>query len=155
MIHTQSCFIRKNTVDIANKLQSLGWRVEDIKPIDEKNNCIFCSLLNNDLIDDFDKCFTYSADFADRYFLNRKDCIDCGTNEDMFFAIAALDKYTDYKQWFVCDKTLKDEDECFVCKEGDWILCPVMGFNTYTFYGYYINAHKATVDEIIEHFKNV
>ncbi len=152
MIHTQSCFIRKNTVDIANKLHSLGWHVEDIKSIDEKY-CIFCTLLDNDLIDDFDKCYTYSQDFANRYFLNRKDCIDCDTNEDMFFAIAAINIYDDYMQWFVCDKTQYNEDGFIICKEGEWILCEQEDFDNYSSYGCAIIAHRATVPEIISHFK--
>ena len=154
MGHLQSCYIRKNNVDIANKLLGFGWGILDIKSTNE-NDCIFCNLLNKDFIDDFDKCFTYPQDFADRYFLNRKDCIDCGTNEQMFFAIAALDKQVDFGQWFICEQTIQDTNGCFVCKSGDWLLCPVMSFYNYNFHGYCVDAHKATVDEIIEHFKNV
>ena len=68
--------------------------------------------------------------------------IDCGTNEELFLAIAALRDDTDKNQWFT---------------DGDkWILCPEIKFSTYWAYNdVYINTdtiHKATVNELIEHF---
>ncbi len=69
--------------------------------------------------------------------------IDCGTNEELFLAIASLRNDTDKNQWFT---------------DGDkWILCPEIKFSTYwTYNDVYINTdtvHKATVNELIEHFK--
>ena len=59
--------------------------------------------------------------------------IDCGTNEELFLALAALRNDTDKYQWFTDgDLWFKCGDE--VCNEGRKI-------------------HKATVDELIEHFK--
>lgn len=66
-----------------------------------------------------------------------------GTNEELFLAIAALRDDTDKYQWFT---------------DGDkWILCPKTKFSTYWVY-YHIDVntdtiHKATVNELIEHFK--
>lgn len=69
--------------------------------------------------------------------------INCGENEDLFFALAALrdDKTPDY-QWFVWDDN-EDEGEKF--KQyipGE----PWQGW-------WWFEVHKATVEELIEHFK--
>lgn len=75
--------------------------------------------------------------------VTKKGRIDCGTNEELFLAIAALRDDTDKYQWFT---------------DGDkWILCPKTKFSTYWVY-YHIDVntdtiHKATVNELIEHFK--
>lgn len=75
--------------------------------------------------------------------VTKKRRIDCGTNEELFLAIAALRDDTDKYQWFT---------------DGDkWILCPKTKFSTYWVY-YHIDVntdtiHKATVNELIEHFK--
>jgi hypothetical protein len=59
--------------------------------------------------------------------------VDCGANEELFLAIAALRDDTDKYQWFTDgDLWFKCGDE--VCNEGRKI-------------------HKATVNELIEHFK--
>ena len=69
--------------------------------------------------------------------------IDCGTNEELFLAIASLRDDTDKYQWFT---------------DGDkWIMCPEIKFSTYWAYNDIdVNTdtiHKATVKELIEHFK--
>lgn len=75
--------------------------------------------------------------------LNDCNGINCGFNEELFLAIAALRDDTDKNQWFT---------------DGDkWILCPEIKFSTYWVY-YHIDVntdtvHKATVNELIEHFK--
>ena len=71
------------------------------------------------------------------------DSVDCRTNEELFLAIAALRDDTDKFQWFT---------------DGNkWILCPEIKFSTYWAYNDVdINTdtiHKATVNELIEHFK--
>ena len=65
--------------------------------------------------------------------------VDCGTNVELFKALAAMNVYNDCEQWFT---------------DGiDWCLChdevvTKMVIPSYALY------HKATVAEIIEHFKN-
>lgn len=74
--------------------------------------------------------------------------VDCGTNEELFLAIAALRDDTDNNQLFTNGK-------------GDWGIYrdgSDGGLSGMDFYGmpndfnlsYY---HKATVNELIEHFK--
>lgn len=75
--------------------------------------------------------------------VTKRGRIDCGTNEELFLAIAALRNDTDKNQW------LTDGDK--------WILCPEIKFSTYWVYNDIdVNidtVHKATVDELIEYFK--
>lgn len=59
--------------------------------------------------------------------------IDCGTNEDLFLAIVALRSDSDKMQWFVY------KDSWIQCLTDKWI--------------HRLPYHKATVEELIEHFK--
>ena len=67
-----------------------------------------------------------------------KTIIDCGTNEGMFLALAALRDDTDRNQWFVDDVA------------GVWERCeselPSKHMQMY--------GQKATAEEIVEHFKD-
>lgn len=76
--------------------------------------------------------------------------IDCGTNEELFLALAALRDDTDKDQWFTdgTDWAIWREDSSFRGK-------PIAGFEFHylpsnTNYNKY---HKATAEEIIEFFK--
>lgn len=74
--------------------------------------------------------------------------IDCGTNELLFLAIAALRDDTDKNQWFV----YPNENIWFICNDYDinyvreYIRDSVQ-------YAWFHCSHKATVNELIEHFK--
>lgn len=71
------------------------------------------------------------------------DYIDCGDNEDLFFALATLRDDTDKWQLFVFDGI--DVPDYFLQK-GDMWICSLDKHLVE-------NCHKATVEEIIEHFK--
>lgn len=130
---TTPCFIRKNTPELRKKLEELGyskdypeWTVDcsiiwayqyPIKGFDTPNYVI---------ADSFDIPFDKHSALCGKF-------IDCGTNEELFLAIAALRDDTDKYQWFTDgDLWFKCGDE--VCNEGRKI-------------------HKASVNELIEHFK--
>ena len=129
---TTPCFIRKSTYKLRKKLDELGYR-------------LFGAELNKDLC-----IFTgpeyglYSIGFFSNIpHPDETDSVDYGTNEELFLAIAALRDDTDKYQWFT---------------DGDkWIQCPEILFSTYWVYNdvdVNLDAiHKATVDELIEHFK--
>ncbi len=119
---TTPCFIRKNTANIRNRLKELGYYCN---PYLGWNN-LYTSI--------FGPTSIYSLDDDDINGLKEiYDFIDCGTNEELFLAIAALRDDTDKNQWFTDgDLWFKCGDE--VCNEGRKI-------------------HKATVNELIEHFK--
>ena len=131
---TQKCFIRKNTPGLVRKLEILGGRNGCVF-FHEKYNIVsaspyFFRCIRNDMVDSLIK---------DAY-------IDCGTNDELFLAIASLRDDSDSMQWFVhkdgyfifCDQSelkhvIDNNDECM-----DYC---VADFN------------KATVQELIEHFK--
>ncbi len=136
---TTPAFIRKNTPELRKKLEGLGylfipngWNEWSI-PIE---NCEY-------LLCDTD---TYQGNPISYY--TGKVCkpnlgIDCGTNEELFLALAALRENTDKFQWFT---------------DGDkWILCPEIKFSAYWVYNdidvSIDTIHKATVNELVEHFK--
>lgn len=122
---TTAAFIRKNTPELRNKLEELGYR-------------LFGAELNEDLC-----IFTepeyglYSVEFFSNIpHPDETDSVDCGTNEELFLAITALRDDTDKFQWFVSP-------------EGIWVYNK--GYNSILEVS--LKWHKATVEELIEHFK--
>ena len=119
---TTQCFIRKNTDNIRNRLKEVGYKM--LSPIEYDN--LECS---DNWVNDIKS-------------LNDCNGINCGFNEELFLAIAALRDDTDKYQWFT------DGDLWFKC--GDEVCNETIE--------YYLNKygrkiHKATVNELIEHFK--
>lgn len=132
---TTSCFIRKNTPELRKKLERLGYYLHPECIDDDRGNYLFVNreyYLNRPL--------GYSEE------LSRS--VDCGTNESLFLAITALRDDTDNNQMFINGK-------------GDWGICrdgSDGGLEGLDFYGIpndlnVDNYHKATVEELIEHFK--
>lgn len=75
--------------------------------------------------------------------------IDCGENEDLFFAIAALRDDIDKNQWFVMDI-----EEYINLPQDTWFKSTGIEGGKHV----EINidswfCHKATIGELIEHFK--
>lgn len=127
---TTPAFIRRNTPELRKKLEELGYYLHPECVDDDRGNYLFVNR---------------------GYYLNRplgyleelSRSIDCGTNENLFLAIAALRDDTDKNQWFT---------------DGDkWILCLKIKFSTYWVcndIGVNLDTiHKASVEELIEHFK--
>lgn len=81
------------------------------------------------------------------------DYIDCGDNEDLFFALATLRDDTNENQWFIAQRTMWDENyygEITVYyEEGEWLLWDYYSFME----DMPSDFKKATVEEIIEYFK--
>jgi hypothetical protein len=71
--------------------------------------------------------------------------IDCGENIELFKALAAMNDENDLNQWYVCDVP-------YWCdlRQGDWVIKRDTMDHTTFFPSVF---HKATVAEIIEHFK--
>lgn len=134
---TQPCFIRKDTQELRDKLKDIG-----LQP----HPCIAS------------KSGTYL--FINRGFYSGNEigyqeeierAIDCGENEELFLAIAALRDDTDKNQWFILDYDDIWPEVGDFREKGDFIYC-----NTHKYYcGTDIrSAHKATVKELIEHFNH-
>ena len=127
---TTPCFIRKNTQELRRGLEELGYSHGKPKYYADDDNKYDFIMCHNG------KFFLLSQKnhvIRNGHPLKKRGSVDCGTNEELFLAIAALRDDTDKYQWFTDgDLWFKCGDE--VCNEGRKI-------------------HKATVDELIEHFK--
>lgn len=136
MVFTTSCFIRKNTPELRKKLERLGYYLHPECIDDDRGNYLFVNreyYLNRPL--------GYSEE------LSRS--IDCGTNEDLFLAIAALRDDTDDKQIFTNGKgdfaICREDEKCGGLNGLEYVNMP-NDFNI-------DNYHKATIEELIEYFK--
>lgn len=143
---TTPCFIRKNTQELRIGLEELGYNILNSgnTTLDAHNydgNGSHKSIEEGRaIITSYGNLYGVIYDIDT---VTKKGRIDCGTNEELFLAIAALRDDTDKYQWFT---------------DGDkWILCPKTKFSTYWVYNDIdVNTdtiHKATVNELIEHFK--
>lgn len=123
---TTSCFIRKNTEELRKKLEDIGY----------KNAC---SSNHHDIIYTDAEYGVYFTTFASNI-TDDEFAYDCGENEELFLAIAALRDDNNYMQWFT------DGNHWYQNKINDR---EVERFGA----GDPIGYHKATVEELINHFK--
>ena len=123
---TTPCFIRKNTQELRKKLEILGYKLNNGKWMGKY-------LATFRIKETKEWRYVASPEWDLQNNPDIDASIDCGTNEELFLAIAALRDDTDKYQWFTDgDLWFKYGDE--VCNEGRKI-------------------HKASVNELIEHFK--
>lgn len=134
---TTPCFIRKNTDNIRNRLKEVGYKM--LSPIEYDN--LECS---DNWVNDIKS-------------LNDCNGINCGFNEELFLAIAALRDDSNYMQWFITDSILSvsysdsiGNDHYFTEPKGIMFFWDENWDNATIISGRY---HKATVDELIEYFK--
>lgn len=124
---TTAAFIRRNTPELRKRLEALGYYLHPECIDDDRGNYLFANreyYLNRPL--------GYSEE------LSRS--IDCGTNESLFLAIAALRDDTSANQYWVFDQDFLPH-----YKKGDFTIGH---FNRCSCY-----CHVASVKELIEHFK--
>ena len=148
MAFIQPCFIRKNTPELRKKLEDLGYLSPSKMWYDENFAiCVFWRDNNGEYLiyeidDDFERIIAPNYPF-----------IDCGTNEELFLALAALRDDTNENQWFIAQRTMWDENyngEITVYyEEGEWLLWDYYSFME----DMPSDFRKATVEEIIEYFK--
>ena len=127
---TTPCFIRKNTQELRRGLEEFGYSHGKPKYYADDDNKYDFIMCHNGI---FFLLSQKNHVIRNGHPLKKRGSVDCGTNEELFLAIAALRDDTDKYQWFTDgDLWFKCGDE--VCNEGRKI-------------------HKATVNELIEHFK--
>ena len=132
---TQSCFIRNADKFLIYNIMTLGY-----KPMymTWRNN-----IEGNNLVLEYNTWHFTDSD-------NHPNSIDCGTNEELFLALASLRDDTDVDQCFVVDVEVYQN-----LSKGDWFKATDIngpyhvGTKIYPLY-----CHKATVEELIEHFKD-
>lgn len=148
---TTPCFIRKNTPELRKKLEEFGYTNGAWESPHFEYPYLMCFpnrkfglfkgegfyITENDYRCD-GKRWTYNPP---------KEYIDCGTNEELFLALAALrDDKPDY-QWFLWE----DNDGIYHTElEDSWRkYIPNEKWEEW----WWFEVRKATVEEIIEHFK--
>jgi hypothetical protein len=139
----QPCFIRKNTPELRKKLEELGYNRYPLWMADWSDDDSRYVYLVTDVL-----YYTYPQEPTNP---KNGEYIDCGDNEELFLALAALRDDTDINQWFVYNSM-----DCIIEKLRtiDWFVCEENSIEDFAFYdSLYLLCHKATVEEIIEHFK--
>ena len=130
---TQSCFIRKNTSELRNKLEELGYTTSTI--------CKGGNIATSSILGKYSIISDWQLNSTNPHITwNNGHRIDCGTNEELFLAIASLRDDSDYMQWFT------DGEKWLQNKQNDIEAIRYGKDNP-------INFYKATVEELIEHFK--
>ena len=125
---THQCIIHKNTKEIINFLNEIGYTLYEGSDNFSKNVACSCK---------FNTYFTFDDD--EYVFPNT---IDCKNNKELFFAVAALRDDSDKYQFFT--------------NGIEWIKCSQLDLkheldNNYEEFCV-ADFHKATVEELIEHF---
>ena len=121
---TTSCFIRKNGKELQNKLADIGYKFT-------------CFPSGDAIVTENEISLAYIEKLSNVPYYGIEE--DCGENEELFLAIAALRNDSDIHQWFT---------------DGiRWELC---GVDEASYEGwknrYKSVAHKATVEELIKYF---
>ena len=126
---TKNCFIQKCNETLINKLIKLGY-----KPIGNINYNTYGIYCHNGK---FKTCST-----NEQPSIKNQNFIQCYENENLFLAIAALRNDKPDYQWFIWDdiKDACDKFKQYIPSElwQEW---------------WWFEVHKASVEELIEHFK--
>ena len=157
MRFTTPCFIRKNSKELQKKLYDIGYNI-----------CLCANFENSVWLDTFPingtvhgkGYFDAEMEFHDwtvekelnRFLSDNHSYIDCGTNEELFLAIASLRDDYDCNQYFWY------KDELFKCigggstvlMSGDYSI--KLGSKLGYFDVMKSKLRKATVEELINHF---
>jgi len=135
---TSKCFIRINKPYIIDNLIELGYVKALFDEEYTESEAYGLIVDQGDIaplvygIQEMELMFTYGF-------------IDCDENVNLFLALAALRDDSDINQYFICDKVSVALGKTYY--PGDYI------YYQYDEFFDKQNWHKATVEEIIEHFK--
>lgn len=138
---TQSCFIMKNSPELREKLKKLGYHVYDLD-MNKDSPAEWCTVIESE---------AGYAGIWNKEPKNKAKFLDCGENEQLFLALAALRDDTDSDQWFILDYNDTWPEAGDFRSKGDFVYC-----NTEKYYcGTDVRiAHKATPEELIKHFNH-
>ena len=147
---TTPCFIRKNTPELREKLEKLGY------------NICPCALFYDACWLDTNVGTAHGIGYSDETYplpqeeqlkrflteneISNTPLIDCSDNEALFLALAAMRDDNDYMQWFVHDEPQQWVNIDRWINAGDMFI--VMTEHNQSDW----KCHKATVEEIIKHF---
>jgi hypothetical protein len=138
MAFIQPCFIRKNTPELRKKLEELGYTPNSYECFwDDENRYIITTIDSNGFA-------FYTLCIKNCCVLENKEFIDCGDNEELFIALASM---TD-DEYGLCDYYIVTSDcNPRYAKGSIHRALPISSVIHPSCY------RKATVEEIIEHFK--
>ena len=151
MSFTTPCFVRvedaKERKVLTDWLEEIGYRV-CICTTFVNWNTMRCSMVERNgvatpevhAIPDYD----YDGECGIDQFIyeNSKKLVpdyDCGSNIELFKALAAMNDKNDREQWFI--------------EEGRMFKCTSDKINNYSYH--WLTTRKATAEEIVEHFKKM
>lgn len=144
---TTKAFIRKNTLELQEKLKEMGYDI-----------CPCCNFQTSHWLDI--SIETSSIHGVSKrsigIMLHKTDAIDCGENEKLFLALAAMRNDTNIYQWFTDGENWGYSPKTIMYNKSMpcyWTLVfdhPTNDMHMEDF----IKYRKATVEEIIEHFTN-
>lgn len=154
---TQSCFIRKNTPELRKKLEELGYTPNYTigKYPEAFKNIAACNFFEPHYYGVSEEEASRPGDIEDA--IKNRGLIDCGTNEELFLALAALRDDSNMWQWYICVEDVVDIDEddgeiLNLCDVGDWLIYDCDYIENNIVEENPTSFRKATVEEIIEHF---
>lgn len=142
----QNCFIRKSTKDLTDKLYRIGNR---------SGRGYWHSDINTLLVCESDQYRCLDDEWGNAVSLTKKGYINCGTNEELFLSIAALRDDSDIHQWFVTDVDQHWVNLGLYMPKGSFEICLIDDKYMYQDGLHLTSAvpsHKATVEELINHF---
>lgn len=141
MRFTTPCFIRKNTEELQKKLEELGY-IKNSPACTDDCHIIWAYQYSHEKGFDIPHYVIANAfDIPfDKYSILCGKFTDCGIEEDLFLAIAALRDDNNYMQWFT------NGNRWYQNKIADR---EVERYGA----GDPIGYHKATVEELINYFK--
>lgn len=139
---TTPCFIWKDTLELRNKLEKLGY-FKHPSCCEESFGYLYVGR-------------NLYCTCPIGYIEEVTNAIDCGDNEKLFLAIAALRDDTDKHQWFVMEEKLSSINyPDSVINKATFIKCCLDKWcylkNEYCLMD--ISEHKATIEELIYIFK--
>lgn len=144
---TTSAYIRKNTPELRERLRELGY---EICSCTEFEGAVWLSTYAPTNSAHGIGCFGDDEPYKTQEealvaYEHETEDIDCGSNETLFLAIAALRNDSDYMQWF-CNYRGENWVLCLdeynpKHEHRSWGLCTGKGL-----------LHKASVEELVKHF---
>jgi hypothetical protein len=139
---TTAAFIRKNTPELRKKLEELGYKCSSLRC---DRSCLYTASCLN-------VYHSVHPEWLDNKDICKTNDIDCGDNEDLFLAIAALRDDIDIHQWFTDGKDWAYHPKTSYCSPCVTIY-KTLAFDHIPEDFKMENYHKATVEELIEHFR--
>lgn len=158
MSFIQPCFIRKNTLEIREKLEELGYKPS--YPIfiypEVFKHIAACNFFGSKYYGVSDDEVSHHGEIKDA--IKNGGMIDCGDNEELFLALAALRDDTPINSFYWFNRRLvkcedKTEKHTFLNGFVTILKCRCIDDPNVCFGAEEDFLRKATVEEIIEYFK--